>query len=195
MKNRIKKILLLLIGVLFIWSIITGFLIWNLGNGDYAKSSDCIIVLGAAVNGDKPSPVFEERINHAVTLYEKELSDKIIFTGGYGIEKEYSESSVGASFAIASGIKSDCILKEEVSRTTRQNLVEAKKIMDALEFKTAIIISDPLHLKRASKMALDLDILAVTSPTPTSRYRSLKTKLGFLVREIYFYNHYLVTGH
>lgn len=60
--------------------------------------------------------------------------------------------------------------------------------------KSAIIVSDPLHLKRASVMADDLGISAVTSPTPSSRYRSLKTKLGFLVREVHFYNHYAVTG-
>jgi uncharacterized SAM-binding protein YcdF (DUF218 family) len=55
-------------------------------------------------------------------------------------------------------------------------------------------VSDPLHMKRAMMMADDLDIAAVSSPTPTSRYRSLKTKLGFLLRELYFIHHYSATG-
>ncbi|MBK1833919.1 hypothetical protein JIN78_07600 [Roseibacillus ishigakijimensis] len=67
--------------------------------------------------------------------------------------------------------------------------------MNAAGLKSAIIVSDPLHLKRASLMAKDLGIRSVTSPTPTSRYRSLKTKLPFLQREIYFYHHYAITGH
>ena len=36
-------------------------------------------------------------------------------------------------------------------------------------------------------MASDLGLDAHPSPTPTTRYRTLKTQLGFLAREIYFY--------
>jgi uncharacterized SAM-binding protein YcdF (DUF218 family) len=50
-------------------------------------------------------------------------------------------------------------------------------------------------MKRAMMMADDLGIVAVSSPTPTSRYRTLKTKLGFLLRELYFIHHYFATGH
>lgn len=75
-----------------------------------------------------------------------------------------------------------------------QNLINAKVLMDETGLKSAIIVSDPLHLKRALVMANDLGIQAVSSPTPTSRYRSLEPKLSFLLREIYFYNHYLITN-
>lgn len=43
-------------------------------------------------------------------------------------------------------------------------------------------------------MAGNLGIKAVSSPTPTSRYRSAGTRAVFLAREIYFHHHYLVTG-
>jgi len=49
-------------------------------------------------------------------------------------------------------------------------------------------------MKRAMLMANDIGITASSSPTPTSRYRSLKTKLGFLLRELYFIHHYIATG-
>lgn len=49
-------------------------------------------------------------------------------------------------------------------------------------------------MKRSMMMARDLGLLSVSSPTPTSRYRSLKAKLGFLGRELYFYHHYRMTG-
>jgi len=32
------------------------------------------------------------------------------------------------------------------------------------------------------------------APTPTTRYRSWRSRTGFLLREVYFYHHYLVTG-
>ena len=194
-QRRILKIALCLSVAFFTWFIITGIVIWNFGDEDHAKESDCIIVLGAATYGDKASPVFEERIKHAIELFKQGHAQTVIFTGGYGDGASHSESEVGASYAINEGINKSVILTEARSRTTKQNLMEAKVLMDSSGLESAIIVSDPLHLKRASAMADDIGILAVTSPTPTSRYRSLRTKFGFLIREVYFYNHYKVTGY
>jgi uncharacterized SAM-binding protein YcdF (DUF218 family) len=67
-------------------------------------------------------------------------------------------------------------------------------LMEKNNLRSAIIVSDPLHMKRAVMMARDLKIAAVSSPTPTSMYRTWKTQSGFLLRELYFSHHYLVTG-
>lgn len=97
-------------------------------------------------------------------------------------------------FAGQYAVPSSDILIEERSRTTKQNLSEAQLVMDSQGLRSAIIVSDPLHMKRALMMAEGLGLDAVSSPTPSSRYRSVRTKLGFLARELYFYHHYLVTG-
>ncbi len=194
MKRRIQKAILWIAAGVFAWQAVIGILIWNFGAKDYAGKSDCIIVLGAAAYGAKPSPVFEERIRHAITLFRKGQAGTIIFTGGRGDGANHPESEVGAAFAVGEGVNRNAILTESRSRTTRRNLVEAKALMDKAGLKTAIIVSDPMHLKRSSVMAEDLGMAAVTSPTPTSRYQSFRTKLGFLLREIYFYNHYALTG-
>ena len=80
------------------------------------------------------------------------------------------------------------------SHTTVQNLAEAQAIMQAQGLKTAILVSDPLHLRRAMWMARDLGIDAVSSPTPTSRYRSWSARLRFLRRELHYWHVYLFTG-
>ena len=64
--------------------------------------------------------------------------------------------------------------------------------MDELSLRSAIIVSDPLHMKRAMLMASDYGIDACSSPTPTTMYRSLKTQIPFLAREEFFYLGYLV---
>ncbi len=46
--------------------------------------SDAALVLGAAVWQGKPSPVFEERIKHAIKLYTQGKVHTLIFTGGKG---------------------------------------------------------------------------------------------------------------
>lgn len=158
------------------------------------QKADVAIVLGAAVYADRPSPVFEERIRHGIILHRKGVVRKLLFTGGYGDGARWAEADVAKRVALERGIPSQAILTETKSRTTRENLLEARSLMRNHGIETAIIVSDPLHLKRAIKMAGDLGIDASAAPTPTSRYRTWRTKIGFLLREVYFYNHYLLTG-
>jgi len=190
----VKKMMLLFILIMLIWFGIMGTSIWRFASQDSNETADAIVILGAAVIDEKPSLVFEERIKHSINLYKEGLAKKIIFTGGFGNGKRYSESSVGASMAIHQGVPARDILVEESSRTTRQNLYYARRIMQKNGFNTAIIVSDPLHMKRAIMMAEDLGIEAFSSPTPTTRYKGLKVRLNFLVREIYFIHHYFITG-
>ena len=164
------------------------------GGKDRSQASDCAIVLGAAAYGNKPSPVFAERINHAVALHREGTVKYLLFTGGRVMAADKSESAVGRSYALAAGVPAAAILTEEVSRTTGQNLQEAKRVMALHGLRTAVIVSDPLHLKRAASMAEDLGIDAVTSPTPTSRYRSFGAKAGFLAREVFYLHGYWFTG-
>jgi len=194
MSNRIKRIALWLLRVGFLWCAIVATLIWRFGSLDHAVKSDCIIILGAAVSGTIPSPVFEERIRHGIHLYHLGFAPRLLFTGGVGEGQKHSEASVGRSVAIQHSVPAAHILVEERSRTTQQNLSEAWSVMQKHGLTSAIIVSDPLHMKRAMMMANGLKIDAVSSPTPTSRYRSLKTKLSFLFRELYFFHHYLITG-
>ncbi len=95
-------------------------------------------------------------------------------------------------YAIACGVAEADILIEELSTITEENLFYAKALMDEHGLNTAILVSDSLHMKRAMLMATDFGIDAVSSPTPTSMYRSLKTKLPFLAREECFYIGYRI---
>jgi len=192
--RRIRKTLLWLFIIFSIWLFFIAASIWHYGSKDYAVNSDYIIVLGAAAYHKKPSPVFKERIDHAITLYQQGLAPTIIFTGGFGTGAPYAESDVAAKYALRNGVKIVDVLTEDHYRSTVDNLIEAKKLMGSDRLTTAIIVSDPLHLKRASIIARNLNIEAVTSPTPTSRYRSFKAQLKFLLREVYFYHYYLFTG-
>lgn len=182
-----------LVAGLAVWIAAVAGRIAIFGNRDAARPSDCAIVLGAAAYGSKPSPVFAERINHAVGLQRSGVVKYLLFTGGRVTAADKSESAVARAHALAAGVPPEAILTEELSRTTGQNLAEAKRVMDREGLRTAVIVSDPLHLKRAASMAEDLGIEAVTSPTPTSRYRSFGAKAGFLAREVFYLHGYWFT--
>ena len=169
LRKRVRWILLFLLALGLSWFSCVAVSIWRFGYQENTQSCDCAIVLGAAVSGSSPSPVFEERIKHGIALYDHGTVRRLIFTGGLGSHENSSESRVAMNYANRAGVPVTDVLIEEVSGTTRENLVEAKKLMDSNNLTSAIIVSDPFHLKRAHVMANDLGIENVTSATPTSR--------------------------
>lgn len=171
----------------------------GLSISQYAKTfsdtpSDAAIVLGASIWGDKPSPVFKARIDHAINLHQQGKVKYLIFTGAIGKGERFAEAKIAKNYALGQGVKASNVLIETRSKITFENLEEAKKLLDEKQLETVLIVSDPLHMKRAMTMAEDLNIKARTSPTPTSFYKTWRTKSGFLAREIFFYIGYLVLG-
>ena len=77
----------------------SAFSIWTFKDKVELVKTDAAIVLGAAAWNDKPSPVFRERINYSIWLYENNYVDKIIFTGGKGKDDKYAESEVARDYA------------------------------------------------------------------------------------------------
>jgi len=171
---------------------VSAYTIASYANYSNERQADSIIVLGAAVWENQPSPVFRERINHAIELWQQGYAPIIIFTGGTDDNEEAAESEVARQYAISHGVSPDNILIETVSRTTQQNLYYAKRLIVEYNLADAIIVSDPLHMKRAMLIAEDMGLEAYSSPTPTTKYRSWRTQLVFLVRETYFYQTYFL---
>jgi uncharacterized SAM-binding protein YcdF (DUF218 family) len=152
------------------------------------------IVLGAAVIGDAPSPVFAARIDHAIALYRADRVERILITGGQSPEDTLSEAAAGAVYAKARGVPAEAILLEGRSRTTRQNIDNAKAMLGPAVSEPVLIVSDPLHMRRAMAMARAAGLNAQPSPTLTSRYRSLGTRLPFLAREVWFIHLHWLMG-
>lgn len=175
--------------------LVVGFIalrIYTYRNNVADVQADAAIVLGAAMWGEELSPVFRERINHALDLYRNGKVRKIIFTGGRGNNDEPTESSAARQYAVERGTPEEDILIEESSHTTYENIFYAKQVVAAQHLKTVLIVSDPLHMKRAVVMARDMGLEAYASPTPTTRYQSAGSQLNLLAHETYYYIGYLI---
>ncbi len=184
---KLRNILLTVLAVSVVYISVNAVSILQYSKIDEKQPSDVIIVLGAGTYNGEVSPVFRERINHAVYLYENGYSDKIIMTGGMGEGNTHSDSYTAKQYAVSCGVNAEDIFIEETSAITQENLENSKRIMDENNCKTAIIVSDPLHMKRAMLMSEDYGIVGYSSPTPTTMYKSTKTKIAFLSRELFFY--------
>ncbi len=175
-----------------LWSVCLAWRIASYGGTHDPAAADVAIVLGAAVRHTAPSPVFAARIDHAIALYRRGRVTRIVFTGGVGGGNRHAEAEVARRRAIAAGVPAAAIAVETRSTITYENLVEAKALLSSDPDLRVLVVSDPLHMRRSVTMARDLGLNAHPAPTPTSRYRSWRTKAGFLAREVVFYSLYLV---
>lgn len=151
------------------------------------EPADAALVLGAATWDKRPSPVFRERLNHAVELYRSRRVGKLILTGGTPKPGFMTEAEVGRRYALQQGVPAEALLYENTSRDTYQNLVNAKKVAADNDIGSVILVSDPYHMARALAMARDLGFKAQASPTPTSRYNEAdwKARARFAAQESY----------
>jgi uncharacterized SAM-binding protein YcdF (DUF218 family) len=163
------------------------------GRRTTSGKADVAIVLGAAVYPSGPSPVFEERIKHGIDLYRAGKVRTLLFIGGYGDSADLAESTVAKRYAVDRGVPPQAILTETKSRTTRENLLQARRLMRKDALSEAMVVSDPLHLKRALKMA-GLGHQRFCSPDAHEPLPLLASQRRLPARELYFYNHYLLTG-
>ena len=194
--HRMKKIagrtvklvtLAIILTILF-----TALRIYRYGNNSVDANADAAVVLGAAVWSNSVSPVFRERINHAIELYRRGKVRKLIFTGGQGNPNEPTEAAAARSYAMANGIPAQDILVEQTSHTIYENIVNAKQLADKNNLKTVLLVSDPMHMRRAMTMANDIDLQASPSPTQTSRYKTWRTQVSELMRETFYYLGYVI---
>jgi uncharacterized SAM-binding protein YcdF (DUF218 family) len=190
--RRIAKTVSVMFSVVVLAAGLLAWRIYAFGTTSSNAHADAAVVLGAAVWTTNVSPVFRERINHAISLYKKGQVRKLIFTGGQGNPGEPTESSAARDYALQSGVPASDILIEEQSHTTYENIVYAKQLADTHGIKNVLLVSDPLHMKRAMAMAADVGLDADSSPTPSTRYQGLKSQIGLLAHETYYYTGYLL---
>ena len=166
-KINMKKVLIYLIIAIAIMGIsligIDAFVIMStkkqiLTEKEYTKLTDvdCIIVLGAAIWGDRPSPMLEDRLLEGINLYESGVANKIIMSGDHG-RKGYDEVNIMKSFAIEKGVPSEDIFMDHAGFSTYDSIYRAKAIFNA---KKVVIVTQKYHLYRAIYIANQLGLEA-----------------------------------
>src|SRR5699024_4141490 len=168
-----KTLLGLVLCVLVIFACLMTY-VWYYAQERPVHSAPATIVLGAAAWGNKPSPVFKERIRHAVHLYKTNMTQQLIFTGGALRDDMPSEGEVGARWAIKLGVSPEDTAYEGTSRDTWYNLKNANVILQQQHITSVILVSDYFHLARAGVMArdLNLDVQLSRSEEHTSELQS-----------------------
>lgn len=140
---------------------------------------DCILVLGAGIRNNKPSPMLTDRLNKAIELYNQKISDKIIVSGDHG-RTDYDEVNVMKKYLIDAGIPSENIFMDHAGFSTYDSLYRARDIFEA---KKIIIVTQEYHMYRSLYIAKKLNIDAYGAPAKKisyagDTYRELREKIA-----------------
>lgn len=141
------------------------------------ENIDCIIVLGAGIRGEKPSPMLEDRLLTSIDLYKQNVSKKIIVSGDHGREN-YDEVNVMKQYLIDKGIPSEDIFMDHAGFSTYDSIYRAKAIFEA---KNVIIVTQKYHLYRSIYISKKLGLNAYGISSSRREYQN-QTKRD--IREI-----------
>ncbi len=162
-----RIVLVLFLVVAAVWFATLYARIDRVANEDQAQPSDAIAVFGAAQYVGHPSPVYHSRLDHAVSLYEKQMAPYIITLGGPGDDRSgKSEGAVGRDYLLAQGVPYDRIIAETESVDTEQQAHLLAAIARERGMKRIIVVSDGTHLFRIRELCAHEGLAVLTSPRP-----------------------------
>jgi len=146
-------------------------------NTNQGFDADCILILGAGVRNNQPTPMLKDRLLEGIQLYNEKKAPKIIVSGDHSSE-DYDEVNIMKQFAIEQGVPSSDIFMDHAGFSTYESLYRAKEIFQA---KKVIIVTQDYHLYRSLFIANQLGIDAIGY---TANPRSYKGQLMREAREI-----------
>jgi len=162
-------------------------------------ASDAIVVLGGWIS---PSGTLslesQRRLDRGIELYQRGLAPVLVLLGP-GADGGPTEAEVRAAQARLHGIPADAILTETRARTTREEAVRVKALLQSRGARTLLLVTNAGHLARARPLfehaafevrGVPSDPL-VESDAPESRIAQMRV----LVKEVLGWLYYRMAGY
>lgn len=175
----LKWLIVACYGVAFAIFIVCGALMIHAANQGEHANADAVIVLGAAVHGDKVTWVLENRLNTAIEYLESHPGAICVVSGGQGAGESVTEASAMKKYMVARGIDESRVYTEERATNTNENFMYSKVIIDETvgEDATIAFVTTNFHVYRAGRVAAAQGVEAVGIPADDVWYLRLNNFL------------------
>jgi uncharacterized SAM-binding protein YcdF (DUF218 family) len=177
----VGRLVTLLLLLLVAYVAVTFVQVYRASNHDGARDADAIIVLGAAQWNGRPSPVLQERLDHALELYEDGVAPIVVLTGGKQEADAFTEATTGYNYLRERGVPEEALLKEVDGTSTWDSLRAARRFLTQRGADSVVLVTDDYHAYRVEAIAEEVGFDASVSPSDSLLSNS--NKLGRLVRE------------
>lgn len=160
MKKIFKYILIVLIVIILVPVIINFYVILSTKNrivsgySELLTDIDYIVILGAGIRRGKPSPMLEDRLKTGISLYNNDISNKILITGDH-MNDDYDEVTVMKNYLLEHGIPEEDIITDNYGISTYDSIYRVKNVYKS---NKVVIVSQRYHLYRALFLSDNLDL-------------------------------------
>lgn len=127
-----------------------------------------VIVLGAGLQGDKPSLMLQYRLDKAYDILIDHPEAIVVLSGGQGADEVISEALAMQNYLFNRGLSFERMIIEDKSTSTYENLAYSMAILDErfdLTRQKGVYVTNDFHVFRTSLLSrsLDFDIQGVGS--------------------------------
>ncbi|MFG2867821.1 YdcF family protein [Streptomyces sp. NPDC048338] len=136
-----------------------------------------VVVLGSGlIGGRRVPPLLASRLERGRQMYEVlaargGAAPLLITSGGRGPDEELPESHAMADYLVERGFPADRIVREDRSRTTEENLLFSKELMEErAPGAGCVIVTNNFHAFRAALMARRAGVDGQVVGSPTAAY-------------------------
>ena len=159
--------------------LVCGFLMIRSASEGEKVEADAVIVLGAAVHGDKVTWVLENRLNTAMEYLNEHPKAICVVSGGQGAGESVTEASAMKKYMVDRGMDESRIYAEEKAKNTKENFEYSKAIIDETVGNNARIafVTTNFHVYRAGEVARAQGVNAVGIPADDVWYLRLNNFL------------------
>jgi uncharacterized SAM-binding protein YcdF (DUF218 family) len=158
---------LALLGLAVLYVGITFVQVYRASRHDGARPADAVIVLGAAQYDGRPSPVLQDRLDHALALYEEGLTSMVVLTGGRQEGDRFTEATAGYNYLRDRGIPDEHLLKEVGGTSTYESLAASARFLRERGLTSVVLVTSDYHALRVEAIAEEVGLDATVSPTST----------------------------
>ena len=125
------------------------------GSEEEPPQVDYVIVLGARLYGDLPSPALLERLRVAKDYLLENEDSRVVVTGGQGTDELIPEAHAMENFLVENGIEEDRIIVEDKATSTFENMKYSRELImeEGIISPKVLIVTNKHHIFRAKLLA------------------------------------------
>ena len=190
----LRRIIAAIVLLIIIVPLYVASQIWWTAHHPEIHQSDVIVVLGAAQDNGKPTPILTERITQAKLAFESGLAPLIITVGGGQKGDLSTEAAASRNSLVAQHISRKAVIALPLGKDTLTSTVAYVSYRKSHNLKSVIISTDPYHCYRAMAEARDLGVSARCTPARSGPGSLAATGFRYIFRETSAYLAYETVG-
>jgi vancomycin permeability regulator SanA len=132
---------------------------------DQRDATEAIVVLGAAQYDGTPSPVLQQRLDHARDLYEEGVAPRIVLTGSKQEADRFTEAYAGFRYLLGEGVPEEDMAVVTDGASTYESLVATARVLREEGIDRVTLVSDGYHNRRLKGIASEVGLDATVSPS------------------------------